>query len=499
MILGCDVSSAQGRGWRPPSGFDFVYVKATEGVGYENPYHDDQVKAGHDARLVVGHYHVIREGSSVTDQVKHFLRYANLKEGEFLVLDWERWGSNRIIVPTGTKDAFLRHLLKAEPSTRSGLYCNTDTWLHVDTSSFTGSFLAIADYTPGPPGITAPWLIHQYTNGGGLDKNRAKFDNRKAMLDWANGIDAPVTVKWAPVSGPAAVAAAKSWFGKPYGIGWCQKFTNELFGTGTVGDFDQDSDFDAVDGWKAAVANGKVIRASSISSYAEIPPAVMLYWSGGSHGFGHAAVSIGGGRMVSTDLPVPGVVGNVPITMPHEKWGLDFVGYVTKEGNGYTLIDTGGQGGGTKPKPPPVQEDNMEHKLSVRNTDSRFAKANTWQWLRIDDKGAVSFLSQPGKVVAGFIELAISGLGEGQKVELYEGAFDVNRSEGKTIRRVSNLGHPVTIDGNKSGSVTTRIPFDWVLGDQAKGFGYRALRFQVRSTTTNAIIRRSEVSGWMGK
>lgn len=143
--------------------------------------------------------------------------------------------------------------------------------------------------------------------------------------------------KTAPRSGQAAVTYAKSWIGKPYPPGWCQKWTNEVFGTGPVGDYDGDRAADAEDGWKKAVDKGKVVRAADIKNLADIPAATMLYWSGGRAGHGHAAVSAGGGQKITTDLPTTGKIGMVPITKAHDVWGLTFLGYVLVEGNGHDL------------------------------------------------------------------------------------------------------------------------------------------------------------------
>lgn len=145
---------------------------------------------------------------------------------------------------------------------------------------------------------------------------------------------------WATYHGTTAVKRALNMVGKSYGVGWCQKFTNEIFQTGSVGDYDGDGDADAIDGWKKAVAHGKVVKAAKIKKLADIPAGVMLYWSGGGRGYGHAAVGVGGGNMVSTDLPTSGRVGKVPISRAHTQWGLTFLGYVMTEGNGHVLVQT---------------------------------------------------------------------------------------------------------------------------------------------------------------
>lgn len=500
MIKGCDTSSAQGKLWSPPAGFDFVYVKATEGTSYVNPYHDDQVARSRDKGLVVGHYAVAREGHKAADMVDYFLTHAKAKPGDFLIWDWEQWqvGGQWIIVPCSTKDALIKQTQKAA-GLMTGLYCNVDAWLHEDTTSFAGDLLAIADYSvaAGDPRITHPWQIHQYSNGGGLDKNVGIWPTRQAMKDWALG-RAPL-VRWAPVHGDAAIKAAKAWIGKPYPVGACQKFTNELFQTGTVGDFDHDNDFDAVDGWEAAVAKGKVVPASRIKSMDDVPGAAMAYWSGGSKGYGHAAPTIGQGDIVSTDLTgnkyTPGVVGRAPLTAPHDVWGHTFLGYAVVEGNGYTLLDTT-----TRPvvvtPPEPIKEnfDMAEPIEWTRSKPQGFNKVNSYDWLYLDNDNKVSFVGDPGLIVGGVLDLVIDGLAPDDSIYIYPGAFDVTPGV-KSVMRANESAHPLRIPGSPAGLVRGRFPFKtWTLGSEAKGFHYRALRFRVKSSTTNAKITRLTTS-----
>ena len=161
--------------------------------------------------------------------------------------------------------------------------------------------------------------------------------------------------RMAPYHGQSAVRRALGFVGHGYGIGWCQMFTNQLFQTGSVGDWDGDRSADAEDGWKKAQAHGHVVHAGNIRSLNSIPASVMLFWTGGSHDNGHAAVGIGHGMMVSTDLPFTGRIGKVSIALPHSRWGLTFAGYATVDGNGYDLGSYRPGGGShqqAKPKRP---------------------------------------------------------------------------------------------------------------------------------------------------
>lgn len=57
------------------------------------------------------------------------------------------------------------------------------------------------------------------------------------------------------------------------------------------------------------------------------PRGAMAYWSGGSQGYGHIAVSVGGGWVRSTDAGGRGRVATVEIGWPGEAWGLPYAGW----------------------------------------------------------------------------------------------------------------------------------------------------------------------------
>lgn len=69
--------------------------------------------------------------------------------------------------------------------------------------------------------------------------------------------------------------------------------------------------------------------------YQIAPPAnVPVFWTGGSHGYGHVAISDGKGNVYSTDVKRTGLFDLVPISEIHTKWGLKFVGWTeTLEGH----------------------------------------------------------------------------------------------------------------------------------------------------------------------
>lgn len=141
--------------------------------------------------------------------------------------------------------------------------------------------------------------------------------------------------------GQALADAAKKRVGRREYSSMCQAFCVTLAGTGAVGDYDGDRAADAQDGWKKARDKGQVVHARDIASLKDIPAGTFLYWEGGSHGYGHVAISIGNGKCVSTDAPYWGKIGVVPIDWIASHWrnGLVFRGYVVIEGNGHRMVD----------------------------------------------------------------------------------------------------------------------------------------------------------------
>ncbi|POX56536.1 muramidase [Streptomyces sp. Ru71] len=182
MLRGIDVSAYQSSSYGT-DGLSFVFIKATEGRSYVNPKLAAQTKHGRDAGLVVGFYHFLWPGN-LTAQAEYFLSKAPDRPGDLLAVDWETTGEGTH-ASNAEKDRFLRKLKELRPHNRVVLYCNRHYWLNVDTTSYAGDGLWIADYvTAGKPRIKAKWRFHQYTDDP-HDKDVANFPSRAALRDWA--------------------------------------------------------------------------------------------------------------------------------------------------------------------------------------------------------------------------------------------------------------------------------------------------------------------------
>lgn len=115
---------------------------------------------------------------------------------------------------------------------------------------------------------------------------------------------------------------------KSFDTGMCLRWVRTMFAIPAAGDYDDDGDADAVDAWK---------RARRRHPGALTPPAgVPVFWTGGSRGHGHVAMSLGNGNVRSTDWPTAGQVGDVDIATLTARWGLPYAGW-TEDLNGVTI------------------------------------------------------------------------------------------------------------------------------------------------------------------
>ncbi|MDU0299912.1 glycoside hydrolase family 25 protein [Streptomyces sp. PAL114] len=184
MLRGIDVSSYQSDAY-DTDGLSFVFIKATEGRSYVNPKLAAQTKRGRDAGLVVGFYHFLWPGN-LTEQAEYFVSKAPETRGDILAVDWETTGGGSH-ASNAEKDRFIKKVKDLRPHHRVILYANRHFWLNVDTTSYAGDGLWIADYvTAGKPRIQAKWRFHQYTDDP-LDKNVADFSSKAALKGWAGG------------------------------------------------------------------------------------------------------------------------------------------------------------------------------------------------------------------------------------------------------------------------------------------------------------------------
>lgn len=185
------------------TGLSFAFVKVTEGQSYVNPKWVSQRDHAKANGLVWGGYHYPHMANSPKAEADYFLSQVNWRPGDLLALDWEGYDSaNRSVSHAGQlayKDAWLRYVKQRMPHNPVGLYCNTDYWLHVDTTSYYADFLWIttSGRPAGDPGIQAAWLFHQYGSDT-VDHDYCHLPSIGALHTWTQS----VTARAAPAPRP---------------------------------------------------------------------------------------------------------------------------------------------------------------------------------------------------------------------------------------------------------------------------------------------------------
>ena len=105
------------------------------------------------------------------------------------------------------------------------------------------------------------------------------------------------------------------------GPGYCLREVRECYGVGPAAP-------DATSAWENARYKHRE------TDFTKIPRGVPIFWTGGSGGHGHVAISTGFlARCWSTDIRRSGYFDRVPIAEISERWGLRLVGW-TEDLNG---------------------------------------------------------------------------------------------------------------------------------------------------------------------
>lgn len=201
MIRGLDVSNWQSEKFplELPDGtpVDFVIIQVTRGVDGLNEKWPAQAAWARENGLAVGFYHFGKAGDGRA-QADYFHRtLGSLYPGETLWYDWENSGTPATAPSNDQKDIFIKTLKALRPKKKVGLYCNVDFWKNRDQTDYYGDGLWIASWRRDAnsqiptPAITAPWVIHQYADGPGVDHDRAGFPDREAMKVWGGKPEDP--------------------------------------------------------------------------------------------------------------------------------------------------------------------------------------------------------------------------------------------------------------------------------------------------------------------
>lgn len=181
--LGFDISGWQEDVQWDSTGHSFVYLKATQGTGYVNPWLDDQHSGAVDSTLSWGFYHYANPHNDPRDDAG---AYANIvKEYDAdapgclpLCVDYE--------VPLGDPNAWLYSFITtvwADVGWETPVLIYTSaSWLssgyvHTDWAPQVNLWVASWGRPPGHPSYTGPKVaLHQYTANGTVPGVKGSVD-----------------------------------------------------------------------------------------------------------------------------------------------------------------------------------------------------------------------------------------------------------------------------------------------------------------------------------
>ena len=165
---GIDVSRHQGRiEWQkvPIHDISFVYIKATEGATYTDPYFHYNIKGAAEAGFKVGAYHYFRMTSSAIEQFENFKRTLKGYEIDLVpMIDVETSDGRPVRELQDSLDVFIR-LVKSEYGCIPMIYGTQRSYNTYCAPKYNNYHLYIGRYGPNPPEIKGKgsYTIWQYT------------------------------------------------------------------------------------------------------------------------------------------------------------------------------------------------------------------------------------------------------------------------------------------------------------------------------------------------
>lgn len=208
------------------------------------------------------------------------------------------------------------------------------------------------------------------------------------------------------------------------------------------------------------------------------PRGAMVYWTGGSHGYGHIAVSLGGGKIRSSDANGSGRPATVDLGWVERAWGMPYAGWADNVND----VVIPGVGGGSSNNG--GDDDMPKYDHAARKAATKI-KANEWTAIEWDSVAGSNSLFTVGDVSA--------ALGGRTYTSSLKVTFDA--PNGATIR-LQNVEA-------KSGTIEETNPQTEVIANGGNTYGSheqigsvksdRRLRFRV-TCTENATLLNADVT-----
>ena len=171
-IHGIDVSHYQKRiNWTAvkADSIDFVFMKATEGKDFLDPYFFKNWKNAKKNKFVRGAYHFYRPSVLSEVQAKHFIKVVKLSQGDFPpVLDLEVTDNRpKAIIIEGVKNWL--NIIETHYGVKPIIYVNRNWYDDIIKDNFSDYTIWMAAYRTAPkPSLSdnKQWKLWQYTNRG---------------------------------------------------------------------------------------------------------------------------------------------------------------------------------------------------------------------------------------------------------------------------------------------------------------------------------------------
>ncbi|MCX8019798.1 MAG: glycoside hydrolase family 25 protein [Chitinophagaceae bacterium] len=145
----------------------FVFIKATEGISYLDPYFRRNWKKAAQTGIFRGAYHFFNPSKDGKMQAENFIRHVELKRGDLPpVLDVEQLNETEV---TQLRREVKRWLQTVEEyyNIKPIIYTNTDFYTRYLGNEFDEYPLWVAHYyRPEAPRISRSWLFWQHSDKG---------------------------------------------------------------------------------------------------------------------------------------------------------------------------------------------------------------------------------------------------------------------------------------------------------------------------------------------
>lgn len=229
------------------------------------------------------------------------------------------------------------------------------------------------------------------------------------------------------------------------------------------------------------------------------PKGAPVFWTGGSHGYGHIVISRGDDRIRSTDCQHSGSVGNEDLSWPRTNTGgaLVYAGWTEDIGGvdiPYLRNSGGDSGGGSQPQPD--QEEGLfgmtERIYERRTKDTKHGKTDDYKDMAIDDEGNLSAIIGATKQFTVTANVQVADLKDGESFDVIWRFCTVK--DGTPVQYTTERPGQ-RIRGSGQGYETALVTCNSKIDDKEDGRSPR-LRLSYKTNSSTANVISVCIDGW---